>query len=670
MTGTRYKTTGIGDVIGPMKIATALVHVDSGALALPEFQRGYVWRRDQVRALMQSLYREDPIGTLLIWSTDADQKHLRGVSGSDNNSIVKLLLDGQQRITSLYGIVRGTPPPFFQGNVNSFTDLYFNVDTETFEFYGPVKMSDDPTWVSVTQIFQDDIADLLTRIPSDQTESNQLVVRLKRLNAIQNIEKREIHVDEITGRDRTIDEVVEIFNRINSGGTKLSSGDLALARICADWPQARETLMGIRSTWAEHGYEFSLDWLLRCVTAVGTNQARFPGLTNLSVDDFVTALTNTEKHIDFLLNLVGARLGLDHDRVLGGRSAFAALAWYVHRQDGKIADHTEQQKMLYWYLHCLMWGRYSSSVVTKLQRDLEALEADGIDGAIHELENWRGDLQVRTSDFDWSTTGARFYPILYMLTRTQGAKDLLTGIELKENLLGKQSQLHLHHIFPKALLYKAGYDRKQVNALANMCFLTAASNLKISDSDPAEYLPEISANQPGVIESQWITTDPDLWSIDRFPEFLADRRERLAQATNEFLNSLLSGHEAYEEEVAETTSIAAISPAKDDLSDDADLVLEIVARHDLTSPVVNGEIADAETDEPIATAELLWVDGVQPGLTDPVAFVPAVEASTASTLSAAGYRVFTSRQALVWYLESILGTDIDGDEVVGAPDRN
>ncbi|MBT7692831.1 MAG: DUF262 domain-containing protein [Gemmatimonadales bacterium] len=652
-----------------MKISSALVYIDIGQLALPEFQRGYVWRRDQVRALMQSLYRNDPVGTLLIWSTDADPQHVRGVSDNDSGSVVKLLLDGQQRITSLYGIMRGQAPPFFQGNTSSFTDLYFNVDTETFEFYGPVKMRDDPTWVSVTRIFVDNLSEITKGIQKVELDSDRAFLHMERLNSIRSIGDREIHVDDITGRDRTIDEVVEIFNRINSGGTKLSSGDLALARICADWPQAREALMGIRSTWAEHGYEFSLDWLLRCVTAVGTDQARFPGLTHLSVDEFVSALTDTEKHIDFLLNLVGARLGLDHDRVLGGRGAFAALAWYVHNHGGNITDHTEQQKILYWYLHCLMWGRYSSSVVSILQRDLEALEGDGIDGAIKELENWRGDLQVRTTDFDWSTTGARFYPILYMLTRTQGAKDLLTGIELRENLLGKQSQLHLHHIFPKAPLYKAGYDRKQVNALANMCFLTAASNLKISDTDPAKYLPEIAASQPGVLESQWITTDPDLWSIDRFPEFLADRRERLTRTTNEFLVGLLSGHEAYEAEVTATASIAATPTAEDDLSYDTALVLEIAARHELTAPGVDGEIADVETGEPITTADLVWADGVQAGLTDPVAFVPSVDGSTAAALSAAGYRVFTSRQALVWYLEGLLGTDIDGDEVVGDPNE-
>jgi hypothetical protein len=649
-----------------MKISTALDHIDSRDLALPEFQRGYVWNRSQVRGLMQSLYRNDPVGTLLIWTTDADREHVRGID--NGGGTIKLLLDGQQRITTLYGIARGHAPPFFQGNASSFTDLYFNVNTEVFEFYGPVKMRGDPTWVPVTRIFTDQPAEVVKEIHRGDIDATLGFTHMERLTAIRAILDREIHVDEITGKERTIDDVVEIFNLINSGGTKLSAGDLALARICADWPQARETLMRIRSEWSNHGYDFSLDWLLRCVTAVGTNQAKFPGLRDLSVDQFVGALNATEKHIDFLLNLVGSRLGLDHNRVLGGRGAFAALCWHVDQSGGYIGDHAEQQKILYWYLHCMMWGRYSSSVESMLQRDLYAFEANGIDGAIEELRKWRGDLTVRESDFDWSTKGARFYPVLYMLTRTRGSRDLCDGIELKQGLLGKDSKLHLHHIFPKALLYKNGYDRKDVNALANMCFLTAKCNLEISDRKPTDYMAVSVENQPGALESQWITTDRDLWEIDRFPDFLIDRRERLTKATNDLLERLYAGHESFEEEVGTGASIAIEAPAEDDVSDDVATLLELVVRHELKAPFVDDEVSDPETAQPIATVALNWPDGVQPGLTEPVAYVPSVDGETGSALSAVGYRFFTTSESLVWYLEDLLGIDIDGDQVVGDPD--
>lgn len=113
-------------------------------MALPEFQRGYVWNREQVQGLMESLYRQYPVGGLLIWTTLVDSAKSRGNAPVPIGLSVDLLLDGQQRMTSLYGIIYGRPPKFFDGNAAAFTGLHFNLGEEAFEFYAPVKMKDNP----------------------------------------------------------------------------------------------------------------------------------------------------------------------------------------------------------------------------------------------------------------------------------------------------------------------------------------------------------------------------------------------------------------------------------------------------------------------------------------------------------------------------------------------
>lgn len=110
-----------------MRVATILDSIDAGSIALPEFQRGYVWNREQVRSLMQSLYRKYPVGSLLVWITPTDSATARG-PGELAPGVVKLLLDGQQRCTSLYGIIRGRPPRFFDGNEQAFKSLYFHLE--------------------------------------------------------------------------------------------------------------------------------------------------------------------------------------------------------------------------------------------------------------------------------------------------------------------------------------------------------------------------------------------------------------------------------------------------------------------------------------------------------------------------------------------------------------
>jgi hypothetical protein len=136
-----------------LKVSTILDQIDLGSMALPEFQRGYVWNREQVRGLMQSLYRKYPIGSLLIWVTQTDTASARGDTELTPGA-VKLLLDGQQRMTTLYGIVRGTPPPFFDGHASAFAGLHFHLEEESFEFYMPTKMKDNPLWIDVTELMQ------------------------------------------------------------------------------------------------------------------------------------------------------------------------------------------------------------------------------------------------------------------------------------------------------------------------------------------------------------------------------------------------------------------------------------------------------------------------------------------------------------------------------------
>ena len=120
-------------------LAAILFDIDGGDLTLPKFQRGYVWQRSQVRELMRSLYEGFPVGSFLIWKTDA-------LAGSGTHTF---LLDGQQRITSLYGIIRGMKPAFSDGDPKAFLNLYFNLDYEVFEFKSS-KMTGDPSSSSMS----------------------------------------------------------------------------------------------------------------------------------------------------------------------------------------------------------------------------------------------------------------------------------------------------------------------------------------------------------------------------------------------------------------------------------------------------------------------------------------------------------------------------------------
>ena len=634
-----------------MKLSTILDHIDSGHMALPEFQRGYVWNREQVRGLMYSLYRGYPVGGFLVWVTETDNAHARG-DGQLAPGVVKLLLDGQQRVTTLYGIVRGQPPKFFDGNAETFTGLRFHVFDEQFEFYAPTRMRDDPLWVDVAELMQHGIEPFIVQMNHVDVAGARFTEVITRLNRLHGVVDREFHVEEVTGADKDVDVVVDIFNRVNSGGTKLSKGDLALARICAAWPEAREQLRGRLRKWKDHGYDFTMDWYLRSITTLLTGSSFFSGLRSTETAAFRDGMQRGENAIDTMLNLVAARLGLDHDRVLGGRYAFAVSSAYIDSKDGPLTPK-EQGKLLYWYVHSMLWGRYAGSTESTLNQDLQALQEGGLDGLIDRIRLWRGDLTVRPEDFSGWSIGARFYPMLYLMTRTRSARDLGTGIPLSAGMLGKLSRLEVHHIHPKALLYEHDYARPQVNAIANFCFLSQDTNLQIGKREPSEYLAEVAASQPGALTSQWIPGDPELWRPENYPAFLQVRRQMLAKDANDLLDELQRGWtEALEPLIA--LPVSGVSPAAEH-ADELTALDTWLGERGFLPPERDFLITDPATGAEVTVVDAAWPVGIAGGYTQPVALLLEVDEGVEQALGSAGYRFFTDVPQLQRWLEATSG---------------
>ena len=641
-----------------MKISTVLDHIDSGHMALPEFQRGYVWNRDQVRGLFDSLYRRHPVGGLLVWATESKSADHRG-DGPLAAGVVKLLLDGQQRITSIYGVLRGRPPKFFDGNIQAFTGLQFHLETETFNFYQPLKMQGDPLWIDVTELLKKGTVGLgefvtrLTALPALAPRVGEHVARLSRLLAISDVE---LHTEEVTGADKTLDVVVDIFNRVNSGGTKLSKGDLALAKICADWPEARDTMKAKLREWAGAGYHFNLDWLLRSVNTALTGEAKFQYLHEKSAEEIQDGLKRATKHVDTSLNLIAGRLGLDHDQVFFGRFGVPVMVRYLDQRNG-LMNALERDKLLFWFVQAGMWGRFSGSTESFIDQDLAALEgADGgLDKMLEQLRLWHGGLRAEPGHFTGWSLGARFYPVLYLLTRMGDSRDWGTGLPLKASLLGRMSRLEVHHIFPKAQLYKRGYKRPEVNALANFCFLTKDTNLVITDRLPEEYFAKVEAAHPGALASQWIPSDPALWKIENFRDFLEARKALLAAELNRRMEDLLHGDVRWLSGPG-STSIVGEAVFGGVTSEEEESQLEALnawmEARGLPRGTLTFDFADPATGEQKAVFDLAWPNGIQEELSQPVVVLLNESAETIAIASQAGYRCFTQIEEFRRYVDA------------------
>lgn len=625
-----------------MKISTILDHVDSEQMGLPQFQRGYVWTREQVRSLFDSLYHKYPVGSLLLWRPPASQQ-MRG--DLTFRPSVAMLLDGQQRVTSLYAVLRGKVPPFFDGDPRLLEGLRFNLRDETFEFYQPVKMRNDSLWCSVTALAGE--GDLTNFLPDPSVQD--VKVSVARLGRVLQIFDHDMPAEELPA-NLALDTVVNIFNRVNSGGTKLSSGDLALATATSRDPGLRAHMRDALATWRQAGYEFDMVWLLRCINTVVTGRSQFQHLERLNADTVRASFHTAVKHVDTVLNAINLQLGLGHDQVLFGRYAIPVMVRYLERRSAALTT-VDRERLLGWYVIAAMRGRFSGSTETVMDQDLATIDGmpDPFPTLLEHLRRSQGRLRVDASDFGY-TAGSRFYSVLYLLTRVHGALDWGNGLPLKVGLLGKLSRLEVHHIFPKALLRDHGVNKNEMNAVANFCLVTQAANLKIGKQEPANYFDAIERAHPGALASQWIPLDRELWQVRNYSLFLEARRRLLAGAANQVLVGLLHDDGALLEDESR-----GLSGYPDVVTEgDADLgALNLrLAEFGLAQGAVEYSLEHPDTHEQVGVLDLAWPDGLQPGLTAPVAIAIGADMATMVVANRLGFRCFSDVHAFQAYVDS------------------
>lgn len=159
---------------------------------------------------MTSLYRRYPVGSLLMWQTKTESAKVRGDSALPPGT-VELLLDGQQRVTTLYSVMRGKPPQFFDGKPDVFQGLHFNLDAEVFEFYSSA-MKNDPHWIDVTEILQkgaEGAGEAILKLIEIPVLLSGMKTYSNRINALAGIGEIVLHLETVTGEDKSIDVVVD-----------------------------------------------------------------------------------------------------------------------------------------------------------------------------------------------------------------------------------------------------------------------------------------------------------------------------------------------------------------------------------------------------------------------------------------------------------------------------
>ena len=266
-----------------MKIRTILEKIDEKQLFIPAFQREYVWKRDDAKQLIDSLIKEYPTGTMLTWET-ASPPELKGPHKyNENQGAVRLLLDGQQRITSLYMLITGELPSYYTISeiMNDTRGLHVNLETLELSYYMKTRMDNNPLWQNITDVFQKRIGafDLQTKFAAigKQIEMEELKKLNDNISKVTGVLEREFP-EQIIPVKATIREAIDIFYKVNASGVALTDAELALAQISGYWPQARDLFKEKLAKLEKEGFVFKLDFLiyvlLGCLHHMGSDMKK------------------------------------------------------------------------------------------------------------------------------------------------------------------------------------------------------------------------------------------------------------------------------------------------------------------------------------------------------------------------------------------------------------
>lgn len=547
--------------------------IEKGKLRLPELQRHYVWDAKRVRDLLDSLYRNYPSGSILTWETDEEVK-TRSFATEETipeTKYYELLLDGQQRLTSLNAILKGLPvrvrdkktPVYIFFNLEHPEGLERTIDDDEVDDMEEtdldetvVDSSDDKSvkqprqmtfsvrsskiadlkhWVPVTEVFKSEgNTEILKQAGVtdwDDPKYEKYNGRLDRLRSIKNYEYRVYKLPQ----ELSYEEVTNIFVRVNSRGVHLRSYDLALAIISAKWSGSRIAFEEFDDLCGKKpGLAPGVPTQLRNLVVFATNRSNFSVVHKLSKSKLRQAWDDAKEGMEKSLNYLHS-IGIESMSLLSSPFIVVALAKLLSEHSGVVGPRLRQ-----WVLTANAKARYSrGSTETLLDEDLKTIEqTEHVDQLLTTLEeNLRkqvGTLVIRAEDLAGESLKSALFKTMFLAFRDSGANDWGDGYKISLKSTGKKHALQYHHIFPRSVLKNEGMEPREINDISNLAFISADENRGIGARLPIEYLREIEEEQ---LKKQCVPVDDQLWMLENYSKFLAERRKHVASRLNEFLGS-------------------------------------------------------------------------------------------------------------------------------------
>lgn len=548
-----------------MSISALMDSFFNGRIAVPEIQRDVVWSSDQVKDLLDSISKEYPCGSVILWEPRlSDTKLVKEIIRPERLEFYKdvlpkyFVIDGQQRLTALASVMlertffRKLEPEIADDIASLYANLKrFPKDIEAAADGDPYKF---PWWL---------LNDVFSGRAKEGADYTKLTKDEKRKieQYVQRIRDYQFPVQIIQESDYPT--VGRIFARVNSQGTQLTGAEIHLASIIPYWQGISAQFRRYRGDLRKGGYDLDLTFLMRAITVIACNVPQIKRLADKVADkqlkktDLDGIWRKGRRAIDVVIDALRHGLLLDKAKFFTSKNALVPLVYYAARSHRK---HLNRSAMMKYFIVSQLGGHYSAAGETVLRRDLRYMSepnVPAIEGlrellavAIREAKQEYRGLKIGYKQVTGSPSKNVILLLMYIIVRKRGATDFGTGADAAALDQISSEQLQLHHIFPfdfmmkdaKAREYQTSNGlslseyREQVNDIANLTFISLAKNVGIGSAAPWEYLANETTRE--MRKAHFIPDNRDLWKTENYGKFLDERRKMMAKAMNALIRSL------------------------------------------------------------------------------------------------------------------------------------
>jgi len=487
------------------KYAVLFADIDAGRTKLPMFQRDFVWDKSQTAKLIDSILKGFPVGTFILWKTRDRFRHFRELGNlklpePPAGDSVQYVLDGQQRITSLYAVRKGLRITR-EGRVIDYKDICIDLEANS-------GAEDEVVYAEAPEGRETiSVHDLLSKDVTD-------------FDAYGKDERRKIHEYRaaLTGHDFSvieipeydIDTACEIFTRINTGGKELSLFEIMVAKTFDpdsgfDLEQKYRDLLegdedGSKSLTDASFETIPSITILQCIAAHLKGGIRHSDILRLDRQAVIDCWPHVQQTIFAAIDHMQSHLGVAVSRILPYPVLLVAFSNFFDRNKLKPANHDQTRYLAEYFYRAGLSNRYTSGTAVKMLADLQKMKSI----AQGKRPSYKGeDLEITPDTFRTKTFAINdaFSKTVLCLLASKGPRNLQTNglIKLNNSWLRKSSSRNIHHIFPKAWVRKHGKRDWDANVIANIMFAGEHENQRVMTSKaPREYLEKLWGSRSGL----------------------------------------------------------------------------------------------------------------------------------------------------------------------------